>query len=472
MKKALIILVFIALALAVRLPFTGEYPDGWDGADFILGIQKFDVAHQRPHFPGYPVYMGAAKVFKATGFSYHLSALLPGLLVQGGVLALIFFATSGLALVPRLLLFLLAVCHPMIGLFSLKAGTETLGGGLMVLSALYFPAFYAPQPGEEPRGSYFLSGIAAGLLLGIRLSYFPFILSLFLLFIYFRRDWADVLEFVSGWLLALAIWLVPLRVISGRGFILVTGSKFVFGHFFNWGNTVFTHADLWTRIKLFAWGIITHVFSGPWSDLSWIRFITGALTAGLALIGFYRLRPKAPLLILVLPYLAWVFFFQNPNHPRHLYPFIFALVFCVWKAFNVLGKRPAYAAFGLLVLLWAGICVNLCVRYKRSVPPQVQLVKHVQEKYPGVRAVLFCNESFRMFDLYYPITPRVKTGSTEKMLLWLKKRKQRALTVLFTSEVGPRETLKEKKYSREAVFSRSKYLSAESPVLKLYRYLP
>jgi hypothetical protein len=475
MKNLILASVVLSVVLVIRLPFIGDFPDGWDGADFILGIQKFDIHQQRPHFPGYPVYMLLAKAFKAVGFSYHPAALLPGLVMQ---CLMIFFlwikrdSRNSFSWFDKITLLVLLLCHPMISLWSLKVGTETLGNSLLVICTIFFPAFYR-QPGEK-KDSFFLHGILFGLLLGVRLSYWPFLISFFGLALFLQVGRSNILDMIKGNICGIGVWLIPLIFISGGPYFYITAKKFIYGHFFRWGNTAFTFSAMGARLKLFIWACLTHALAGPWKDLSWIRYISGLFGFGLALYGFIFYPKKKLILFMVLPYLVWLFFFQNLTHPRHFYPLALAFIWCCMVGLVYLKEKISFRlscpAGTVLAALWLGISINLCIKYKYSVPPQVELVRYVQKKYPGTNCVIFCGESIRMFDLYYPLTPRVKTNSINKMLAWLDQKGPHSYAVLFTSEVQPKTLVDKDLVKFEREFSRSRYLSAESPLLSLFRY--
>jgi hypothetical protein len=52
------------LVLVLRIPFRSRFLNGWDSGSFALAIEEYDVLAQRPHAPGYPVYVAAAKVLQ------------------------------------------------------------------------------------------------------------------------------------------------------------------------------------------------------------------------------------------------------------------------------------------------------------------------------------------------------------------------------------------------------------------------
>jgi hypothetical protein len=67
-QKRIILLLSIAIALTRFLAVARTLFD-WDEALFSLGVQDFDVALYRPHPPGYPLFVAAAKVVHLLGVS-------------------------------------------------------------------------------------------------------------------------------------------------------------------------------------------------------------------------------------------------------------------------------------------------------------------------------------------------------------------------------------------------------------------
>src|SRR2546428_9907940 len=59
------VLSLIAVALILRLTTLPSTPDSEDSVLFIRGVIRFSVAESRPHWPGYPVYIGIGKVTAA-----------------------------------------------------------------------------------------------------------------------------------------------------------------------------------------------------------------------------------------------------------------------------------------------------------------------------------------------------------------------------------------------------------------------
>lgn len=72
-----------ALFLALHLPFLPPSLEDLDSINFALGVRHYDVSQHQPHPPGYPLFIGAAKLLHMVGLSeLHALSLLG--VVAGG----------------------------------------------------------------------------------------------------------------------------------------------------------------------------------------------------------------------------------------------------------------------------------------------------------------------------------------------------------------------------------------------------
>lgn len=55
-------LLLVVATVASRWPFRTDYLFDWDSANFALALERYDVTQHRPHPPGYPLYVAAARV--------------------------------------------------------------------------------------------------------------------------------------------------------------------------------------------------------------------------------------------------------------------------------------------------------------------------------------------------------------------------------------------------------------------------
>jgi len=58
LKSCIVPFAAVSVCLFTRLLYFGKYIDEWDSVNFAFGLSKgYDILHDQPHFPGYPIYM-------------------------------------------------------------------------------------------------------------------------------------------------------------------------------------------------------------------------------------------------------------------------------------------------------------------------------------------------------------------------------------------------------------------------------
>lgn len=96
-----------AIFIAAHLPFLSRSPGDLESINFALGVRVFDVAADQPHAPGYPIFIGAARLttaaLHAAGDADNAAHGLAVVNVIGGALALIavFALARALNAAPR-----------------------------------------------------------------------------------------------------------------------------------------------------------------------------------------------------------------------------------------------------------------------------------------------------------------------------------------------------------------------------------
>src|SRR5262249_37588691 len=71
--------VVIVAAVGLRLWAAPHALDATDDVNFALALERFDLALHQPHFPGYPLYVLAARLCRLV-FATPLALPLPGIL--------------------------------------------------------------------------------------------------------------------------------------------------------------------------------------------------------------------------------------------------------------------------------------------------------------------------------------------------------------------------------------------------------
>jgi hypothetical protein len=201
------------------------------------------------------------------------------------------------------------------------------------------------------RGHSHIGFFFSGLLLGVRLSYLPLIIPLFISkFFYSNNKNRVTLFFVLG----VFVWLIPLIMLTGFEDLLEAARRQTDGHFNEFGGTLSTEPNLFERaMKLFR-SIWADGMGLYWPGRHWLTLLTTIflLSASLIPIGLpvnkTKLLPKVNLSVLtgVIIYLIWIFLFQNIIHKsRHilpLLPFICIIIGTVmtkqWRTGQVLNR--------------------------------------------------------------------------------------------------------------------------------------
>lgn len=433
-------LALFLFCLVSRTLFAGHYLEGWDSVNFALGLRTFDITAGQPHFPGYPIYIFFARILlkvigddalalTLTGAFFGSLALLPFY-----ALARKMFSTS-----VAILASLLFLVDPLLWLQAEKAYSDACGLFFLMTWAYLLYRSLAQEVDSggleshraaEPKATsllqriqrlwqnnaFYFAGLWLGLALGVRLSYFPFLLTFLFAVIFYRRiHKRGYLDSLYGLILGTAIWLVPLLAAAGVKNLETQGLKHLHGHLYDWGGTLVVSGDLLERLKMFLWDLLANGLGFWWPDVSVVRLIPSVIIA----ISFIlyarttRFDMKAKyLLAYLLPYFLWVFAGQNLNSPRHFLPLLPMLLLIVaaglWQGVAVLsksagvGKGIRVSASALLIGTLGVTSLGLVRSHKNTPPTRVQLVEYVAQHFPKESTVIYCWNTKRLFDYYAP----------------------------------------------------------------------
>ncbi len=219
-------LPFVALLVLLfgvtTLPFRCHYPINWDAAQFVLGVRHFSIRIHQPHPPGYPLFIGLARLVDRALDSPHLSVLLVtwafGL---GAVLAMYWFVLSlwgsrwaGFYSAVGLLL------NPLFWYYRETALTYTVDAFVtLLIGGLSYRAYTG-----SPRLQY-SAVVALGLLGGVRPSLVLLLAPVVLFPSLARRSHRATVIAVGLLGLSVLAWLIPLIALSGGLSILVETSR-------------------------------------------------------------------------------------------------------------------------------------------------------------------------------------------------------------------------------------------------------
>lgn len=297
-----------------------------DAFNFVNAIERFSVLEFRPHFPGYPAFIGVIHLFTMF-FESHLTALIAytsfSTLMMTLICAyLVYLVTHKVAL--SLLVISCCLLSPLLLGLALS-GLSDAPALMLLFTGLVFT--YKKQP--------FLMGTAIALMLATRPSYAPLALS-FLLFLPLFENKKETVIFTMVPMVVIGLFSF-LFLISKDGFSYFSeGVRFTQGHFLIWGNT----AAEQTQSTVVVW--FEHI----------VDFMGGAGTFLLMLTLVINLFDKdyfiKALAIFTLLYFSYIFWAQNPDNIRHFAPvyYLFLVQF-----FVLLSRSKQLVVSWLLVAL-------------------------------------------------------------------------------------------------------------------------
>lgn len=406
-KNATLWWAILTLCVFSRILTTIYYIEDVDSLRFALSIKNYDLTIYQPHFPAYPVYCFIVKIFYfITGGKLAVSfSIAGGLSIFGviyfmvGIIRLLFPALSNLAHTwVATLLFL----NPLLWLMSNRYMPDLMGLAMLLACVYLFMKVWSSRGATTPAETgtannhytrYYLWGfyVVMGLLIGVRLSYLPFLLipTLWLTY-HFRQHFFASLGFG---LLGILVWFVPLVIDTGGWDTLVqVAQKHLDGHFNEWGGTVKTESGYWLRvIRIFQYTWADGL-GGYWLDRHWVTIIFSLVLYT----GFYSYKRvtrnkksadtgTAPppaltayeknlitmriiLNLSLFVYLLWIFFFQNVLYKsRHIMPFIPFVLMRVAIGATLLKDQETRTGFAVMLLpLYIFITITLVNQHQRS----------------------------------------------------------------------------------------------------------
>ena len=390
-------IVFIS-CIASRLFSTIYYIEDLDSLRFALSMIDYDVAKLQPHFPAYPVFCFIAKLLYAVIRRYALAfSLLGGLSTFFTIFFTLKIAKINITTLLGKITIFVVFMNPLLWLMSNRYMPDAMGVSCL-LASLYFTTTQ-----EESRRDT-LSGLRnalgfflAGILLGIRLSYFPLLVPALLV----RLKHSGRLKCIIAGIIGILVWLIPLLSITGWNTLITAAQTQSQGHFSDFGGTVSTHPQLWFRL--------TKVFESVWADgfgLYWqgrhpiTAFTALALIAIVVSVSWQMLKKRVvkessgdntlffnAVLIGCIIYFVWIFLAQNVIHKsRHVLPLLPFLALGIALACSQIialqGKFRYPFAWGIVIIFFFGYSyVTLHTVFQHTKPTAIaQIHKYLSTK--------------------------------------------------------------------------------------------
>jgi 4-amino-4-deoxy-L-arabinose transferase-like glycosyltransferase len=485
----LILAILVAICMASRILFVGEYLEGWDSIDFALGLRDYDITYYQPHFPGYPVYMFFCWMVHLSTDNDTLALTMPGAVLGSVALVPLFYLakrmfTETVAWVTVSIY----MVNPLCWLQSEKALSDAVGLFFVILSSQLL--FYSTTARRYAFRYLIFGSVALGLCLGVRLSYFPFII----LWIYVLRTLSKTNEgkkMLSYGLLALftgiCIWLVPLLCFTGVKSLVINGTGFTFGHFSDWGGSVATSQNIFSRFVDFMWCLFCNGLGFWCYDTSLFRFLP-SIIMGVGIVVYLRNTrfdfKTRFIAFYLLPYLVWVFFCQNLEKPRHVLPLIPVIIICIsaglFRFREFLSVYPGLSTgkervvstcnlfIGILIVSMCIISVRLVYTHKNEPVAQIQLLDFVEHNYDEQSTRVYCWETKRLFTYYAPLWDTRRARDINDLRYDVRSSLVTPEVILSTSKVNGINSITNN--AKEVVgFKNDRYINNPYHELTLYR---
>jgi hypothetical protein len=402
------------------------WPDDWDGVGFVESVRDFDLARFHPHPPGYPVYVALLRAAAVVARDPMRACVL--LAAVSGAAAVAFAWLSARRLAGERAAWAVAVVvgvTPLVWHAFSGVGSEAL--------ALAFAAACAWACIARPARAAWVLGLAAGLGLGVRLSWAPIYLAALVL-----APRAMRLRAAGVAVLACVGWAVPLVAVVGAHRILDLYATHFEGHAERWGGTVATEPGT-VRLAWLARDVLVDGLgagSGVLGVLLAALIVAACASAIVAWKGA-GWRGLLPAVVLVAPYLLWIGVGQNlRDQPRHALPLVALLA--AGLALPAGLSRRAFAIVSALALALA-LRTALDAHARRTVaPPGAQLVALARSQPDAEHLGVFGTSSVRFFELTELASQASTAGTLGDVQLRLSRMASLPSRVWVTSEVQTR----------------------------------
>lgn len=414
---------------------SGVIADGYDGVGFVLAIEKFDLARFAPQPPGYPLFVLLGRGLAKFGLSSAMAlAVTSALLLSVGLGALAGLLRVAGGRFLALLYLLLVPTAPIVYGLGMATLSDGAGLGAALLSAAL--ALRAVHLATSLR-AHALTGVVAGLALGIRPPLLP-LLALFLGLFYgqalLRRAVAPraVLTMAASTVAAGLVWLVPFAAAIGPRALVELTLHHTHGHFADFGGSALVDHAAGTRLV----DLFTGLYQGGLGRLGFVVLPAASIGLVFSLQRDARLRRLSELLLIfTLGYGAWVFVaLPMSAHGRHLLPLAVLSGTLVAVGLSRLFRHPV----ARLLVVFALTCLAVdngraAVAFRSTPPPGARLAAYVARFLPEDR--LYGARAARYLDLTFgpgSARPAVYLG---EVLSSLERENNLPAEVLVTSEV-------------------------------------
>lgn len=358
------------LFLALHLPFLPSSLEDLDSVNFALGVRHFDVSQHQPHPPGYPLFIGAAKLLHAAGLS------------EVHALSLIGIVTGGIAVFACLELFA-AIAH--------RRPTDSLAWlGATVAGAC--PLFWltAARPLSDVAGLAAAIGVQAMLVIATTVNAVTLAAFLAAFFAGIRSQvvwltlplliWAvwslprherlrGAIRAFGAYAAGGLAWAIPLVLISG-------GPSAYLRVFYSQGAEDLTGVAMLATTPTVRQLItaVQYTFIAPWGDWRLAGVVLAFAAAGFVALALRDRTTLGRLAIAYGPYMAFDMLFQESITTRYALPGIIPASYLALRGAALLPQTSAVVSLLAVVLASAAISDNAMYGFASMDAPVYRLL--------------------------------------------------------------------------------------------------
>ena len=362
----------IVLAYALWIYWIAQFPlqiSSDDALNFSRAVSRFSVLEFRPHFPGYPAFVGLSR--------------LASLVVESSIAA-IWVSLLSAMLIPLLVAYLVwLLCHSQIAsscaLLCILMQPLLASLALSGLSDVTAMLFFLLALIAFIKNKYLYVGLAIGLMLSTRPSYFPLAIALFII-TYFNlgkfQKWPAYLK-MNVFIISIGVMSLLFIVAHDGTAYFDEGMRFTLGHFLIWGNTAESEHN-----SLLQWfitlgenfglvGLSALLLVLPYSFYKSNKALNNRQAHCSKKV--WCLRQCKLIALLTMLNFGWIIVAQNPDNIRHFGP-----ILCLGIILICVQIQQVNCKFN--VLCW---CITL-----RSILALCLMLYSVQWVYPSYQSVL------------------------------------------------------------------------------------
>ncbi len=387
------VILLTVFAFILRLKFMSPWLEDWDSVQFAIAMDSYSLSEGIPHAPGYPLYILLGKFLFLFFHDHNLSlSFLSSLLGSLSVVPLYLLANKMFNQKVALLSSLIFIFSPVHWTLSEIALTNMPGQFFLLLWIYLLYKFM-----NNFKAKVMLSGLA-GIILGVRFTEFPIIISLLILISLKKFNIRKALFTICSFFLGLASWMVPLMLISGI-------NQFLESYGFI-ANYIFKHDALLDQGR-YGLQTINIRFENFLLLLKWSYTVPFTILGTITVIfviknHLFREFKYLFLSLWAASYLLPLLFFYNLEVTRYTLPLLPPLAILTTTQLYKLTKNKIALAgvIGIILGFLIYQSQDQVRRFKNSVPPTVASVDYVRKNFAPHNTTIIPTNTLRHFQYY------------------------------------------------------------------------